>query len=477
MGRFLNPNGSAFQTALDSEEMFSDLEISKSESFKKYLNQYDVIHFDVQWCMMDAGSAEKTISYINQNILDELRKAYPQLVSASTAYGAMSDINTAAGNKFIVIIDEWDVLIRDEAHNKAVQDEYINFLRGMFKGIEPTKYIALAYLTGILPIKRLKTQSALNNFRQFTMLSPGAFAPYIGFTESEVSELCCRYGMDFHTVKRWYDGYLLADYHVYNPNTVVNLMMDRTFQSYWSQTSSFESVRPFIDMDFDGLKADIITMLSGDRVPVTTTSFANDVVTFKSKDDVLTLLIHLGYLSYDQEMRTACIPNEEIREEFSAALKEDKWTELDEFEMQSDALLRATLDLDAEAVAAGIEKIHSEYASIIKYNNENSLSSVLAIAYLSSIRYYFRPIRELPTGRGFADFVLIPQPRFAASYPALVIELKWNEKASTALQQIKERRYTDSLIQYTGDILLVGINYDKKSKTHTCVIEELQKDS
>lgn len=206
--------------------------------------------------MMDAGSAEKTTSYINQNILDELRKAYPQLVSASTAtaYGAMSDINTAAGNKFIVIIDEWDVLIRDEAHNKAIQDEYINFLRGMFKGVEPTKYIALAYLTGILPIKRLKTQSALNNFRQLTMLSPGAFAPYIGFTESEVAELCDRYDMDFDTVKRWYDGYILADYHVYNPNAVVNLMMDRTFQSYWSQTSSFESVRPFIDMDFTGLK-------------------------------------------------------------------------------------------------------------------------------------------------------------------------------------------------------------------------------
>ena len=468
-----------YSKGCDSEEMFSGLEISQADDFKKHLNKYDVIHFDVQWCVMDAGGAEKTTSYINQNIISELAAAYSDLVpsSVTTAYGAMSSINAATGNKFIVIIDEWDVLIRDEAHNKAVQEEYINFLRGMFKGIEPTKYIALAYMTGILPIKRLKTQSALNNFRQFTMLAPGAFAEYIGFTEDEVMGLCERYGRDFTGVKRWYDGYLLADRHVYNPNAVVNFMLDGTLQSYWSQTGTFESIRPFIDMDFDGLRTDIISMLSGNKVEVDTTFFQNDIITFESKDDVLTLLIHLGYLAYDFEEHTAFIPNEEIRQEFISATKRNKWSELNEFEMQSDALLRSTLDLDAAAVASGIEKIHSEYASVIKYHDENSLSSVLTIAYLSSMQWYFRPVRELPTGRGFADFVFIPKPRYAADYPALVVELKWNEKASTALQQIKEKHYTDSLLQYTGNILLVGINYDKTNKTHTCVIEEMQKEA
>ena len=468
-----------YSKGCDSEEMFSGLDVSRADDFKKHLNKYDVIHFDVQWCMMDAGSAENTTSYINKNIISELAEAYPGLVmpSTATAYGAMSDINNATGNKFVVIIDEWDVLIRDEAHNKAVQDEYINFLLGMFKGTEPTKYIALAYLTGILPIKRLKTQSALNNFDEYTMLDSGELAPYIGFTEDEVMHLCEEYNRDFNAVKRWYDGYLLNEQHVYNPKAVVSVMTRGTFQSYWSQTSTFESVRPFIDMDFDGLKAAILTMLSGDSVAVMTKSFANDMVTFKNKNDVLTLLIHLGYLGYDQEERMAFIPNEEIREEFSTALEDDKWSELDEFEMQSDALLRATLDLDADSVASGIEKIHSEYASIIKYNDENSLSSVLTIAYLSSMKWYFRPVRELPTGRGFADFVFIPKPRYAIDYPALVVELKWNEKASTAMQQIKERRYTDALQQYTGNILLVGINYDKTNKTHTCAIEQIQKES
>ncbi len=406
-------------------------------------------------------------------------EAYPEIIDTSVVSlaDALSRIYEKTRNQFVVIIDEWDVLIRDESHNKTVQEEYINLLRVMFKGTEPTKYIALAYMTGILPIKRLKTQSALNNFRQFTMLAAGPLAEYVGFTESEVRELCERYGRDFTEVKRWYDGYLLADRHVYNPNAVVNLMLDGTFQSYWSQTSTFESIRPFIDMDFDGLKTAIMAMLSGDSATVRTTSFMNDMVTFKNKDDVLTLLIHLGYLAYDQELKTAFIPNEEIREEFSVALEDDKWDELNEFERQSDALLQATLDLDAKAVASGIEKIHSEYASVIKYNDENSLSSVLTLAYLSSMQWYFRPVRELPTGRGFADFVFIPKPHYAADYPALVIELKWNRKASTALEQIKEKRYTDSLLRYTGDILLVGINYDKTSKTHTCVIEELQKEA
>lgn len=528
MGRFLNPDNSAFQTTLNSEiyvdktgliaytnrvvdtmqaficnsrprrfgksitadmltayysrgcdsrDMFSGLEISRIEHFDKFLNKYDVIHFDVQWCMMDAGSAEKTVDYLNENIINELKLEYPEIIpdSVRTAYGAMSCINTATGRKFIVIIDEWDILIRDEAMNRKVLEEYIDFLRGMFKGTEPTKFISLAYLTGILPIKRLKTQSALNNFRQYTMLSPGPFAEYVGFTEEEVQALCGQYDRNFAEVQRWYDGYQIDKYHVYNPNAVVNLMLDGTFQSYWSQTGTYESILPLINKDFDGLKSAILTMLSGDEIKVRTSSFQNDMVSFKNKDDVITLLIHLGYLAYNQNKKTAYVPNEEIRGEFLDAVAENKWNELIAFEQQSSELVDATLNMEAEKVAVGIEKIHTEYASSIQYNDENSLSSVLTIAYLSSMQYYFKPIRELPTGRGFADFVFVPKPDYLADYPALVVELKWNKSANTALNQIKEKQYPQSLLQYTGNILLVGINYDRNNKTHECFIEEYQK--
>ena len=466
-----------YSKGCDTEKMFSGLEISRCPDFYEHLNKYDVIHFDVQWCCISAGSSENLISYITNIVVSELRETYPEvnLVENSTIYGAMARINTVLGKQFIVIIDEWDILIRDEAHNQAAQEMYIDFLRNMFKGIEASKYIALAYLTGILPIKKLKTQSALNNFTQFTMLNAGPLTPYIGFNEDEVIDLCKKYEIDFAEVKRWYDGYRLGDYHVYNPNALVNLTIMRTFQSYWSQTGTYLSILPLINMDFDGLKQAIIEMVSGSTVEVDTGTFQNDTVSFSSRDDVITYLIHLGYLAYDQRKQCAFIPNEEIRQELLAATKKTKWNELQEFEYQSEQLLEATLDREETLVADYIEQIHMEYASAIRYHNENSLSSVLTIAYLSAMKYYFKPIRELPTGRGFSDFVFIPKEEYRVDYPALVVELKWNKSAHTALQQIKDKKYPESLLQYTGNILLVGINYDKKSKAHECVIEEYKR--
>jgi hypothetical protein len=466
-----------YSRGADSKNLFAGYEISNDKNFSKYLNKYDVIHLDIQWCMMDAGSAENTVSYINKNVIGELKKLYPEIEFADVQhlYGALSKINAALKQKFIIIIDEWDVLVRDEATNTAVQEEYINFLRGLFKGAEPEKYLALAYLTGILPIKKIKTQSALNNFEEFTMLAPGGLASYFGFTEAEVQGLCAKYNVDFTEVKRWYDGYFLGNEHIYNPKAVVSVMLRKEFQSYWSQTGTYAMIVPLINMDFDGLKAAIIEMLSGDIVSVNAKTFQNDMVNFTDRDDVLTVLIHLGYLAYNQKLKVAFIPNEEIREEFLAAVKRKKWNELVDFQRASKALLNATLDMDAEAVAKYVEKIHQEYASVIQYNDENSLSSVLAIAYLSAMEYYFKPIRELPTGRGFADFVFLPKAEYAEGYPALLVELKWNQSAEAALAQIKEKKYPESLVQYTGNILLVGINYDKKNKKHQCLIEEMKK--
>ena len=466
-----------YSRSLDTEEIFEKLEVGKTADFRKHLNQYDVIHIDIQWCIEPAGGADQVITFINKNVIEELRETYEKELSEGTSSlpDALSQISAKTGKKFILILDEWDVLIRDEAANQKIQDEYINFLRGLFKGTEPSKYIHLAYLTGILPIKKIRTQSALNNFSEFTMLDAKVFAKYTGFTEEEVQALCRTYNRDFEKVKYWYDGYLLEDYQVYNPKAVVSVCVRGRFRSYWSETASYEAIVPFINMNYDGLKNAIIEILSGASIKVNTAAFKNDTVNIQSKDDVLTYLIHLGYLGYNQNRRTAFVPNEEIRQELTTAVESRKWNEMITFQQESEHLLEATLDMDEEAVEEGIEKIHTEYVSNIQYNNENSLSSVLAIAYLSSMEYYFKPVRELPTGRGFADFVFIPKPEYVSSYPALVVELKWNKNAETALQQIKEKKYPESIKQYTGDILLVGINYDKKTKKHQCLIESYEK--
>lgn len=529
MGRFVNPDNSAFQVALnsriyvdksglieytnsvldttnayicnsrprrfgksyaanmlaayyskgaDSEKMFSGLEISKDADFRKHLNKYDVIHVDVQWFLANCDDADHVVAFITKSVLNELRDIYPGALTDEVTHlpDALSRVREKTGQKFIVIIDEWDVLIRDAASNNKAQAEYINFLRGMFKGTEPTKYIQLAYLTGILPIKKEKTQSALNNFDEFTMLSAGKLAPYIGFTEEEVQKLAGEYHQDFDKVKRWYDGYLLKDYQVYNPRAVVSVMLRGEFKSYWSETASYEAIVPLINMNYDGLKTDIIEMLSGSSVKVNTAAFKNDTVNIESKDDVLTYMIHLGYLGYDQTKKVAFVPNEEIRQELTIAVQSKNWNEMLIFQQESESLLEATLDMDSATVALQIEKIHNEYVSVIQYHNENSLSSVLAIAYLSAMQYYFKPIRELPTGRGFADFVFVPKPEYKTDYPALIVELKWNQNAQTAMRQIKRKRYPASILNYTGDILLVGINYDKNTKEHQCVIEKYMKE-
>ena len=466
-----------YSKGCDSRELFMNYNIAQTEDFEKYLNKYDVIHLDMQWILMDAGAPERISGYINKNVISELADLYNDidLRDQKTLYGALSVINSMTNNKFVIIIDEWDVLIRDEAANSSVQEEYINFLRGMFKGSEPTKYIELAFLTGILPIKKLKTQSALNNFDEYTMLYAGRLSPYIGFTEDEVRDICDRYGRDFSQVERWYDGYMLGDYHVYNPRAVVNYMLQGDLKSYWSETGSYDVIVPLINLDFDGLKTAIIQMLSGGEIKVNTGSFMNDTVSFKNKDDVLTYLVHLGYLGFDQKKSCAFIPNEEIRQELTTAVESTRWKELITFENESLFLLDATLDMENDIVAEMIGRIHDEYASGIQYNNENSLSSVLTIAYLGAMNYYFKPVRELPTGRGFADFVYIPKPEFAIDYPAMVVELKWNKTAKTAINQIREKQYMKSIEQYTGNILLVGISYDKKTKKHQCIIEEYMK--
>ena len=527
MGRFVNPDNSAFQVALnsriyvdktglieytnsvldttnayicnsrprrfgksyaanmlaayyskgaDSEQMFSGLRISKDADFKKHLNKYDVIHIDIQWFLANCDDADNIVKHVTEAVLDELREVYPDVLplEVSGLPDALSRIKDKVGQKFVVIIDEWDVLIRDESSDLVVQEEYINFLRGMFKGNEPTKFLHLAFLTGILPIKKVKTQSALNNFDEFTMLDAKVFAPYIGFTENEVRKLCVEYNKDFSEVKRWYDGYLLSWTQIYNPKAVVSVMTWGDFQSYWSKTGTYESIVPLINMNFDGLKTAMIDMVAGSPVKVKTATYQNDMVTFKNKDDILTLLIHLGYVAYDSVNRTAFVPNEEIRQELIDAVEDRQWNEFTELQLKSEELLRATWDADCETVAQMIEYFHSEYTSAITYNNENSLSSVLSIAYLGALQYYFKPIREMPTGRGFADLVFIPKKEFP-DVPAMILELKWNQAAETALRQIKEKKYDSILDSYHGNVLLVRINYDKKSKSHDCIIEQLVK--
>lgn len=313
-----------YSRGCDSHELFAGLQIEKSADYEKYLNKFAVLHLDIQWCCNEAGSADKTVSFITKIVLFDLRNIYGDIIpeDVTEIAEALSYISDATGNRFVIIIDEWDVLIRDEAENNVVQKEYFDFLCGLFKGVEPTKYIALAYMTGILPIKKYIAQSVLKNFNEYTMISDGLFKFYIGFTDDEVDMLCEKYHKNFEEIKFWYGGYNLNGCHLYNSWAIISLMLRGNFDYYWSQTGTYESIVPLVDMDFYGLKTAVMTMLSGNAAPVCTTSYQNDMVTFKNKNDVITALIHLGYLAYDAEKKIAYIPNEDVRINFLTCCQE-----------------------------------------------------------------------------------------------------------------------------------------------------------
>lgn len=461
-----------YDKSCDSYNLFKNFKISKSPDFEKYMNKFNVIHIDVQW-IKSSTECSNIPETIQKKVISELRELYPQIMSdeyKSLPLG-LADIYNKTKDKFIIVIDEWDCIFREDKNNKKAQDEYIQLLRGLFKGSQPDKFISLAYLTGILPIKKYGTQSALNNFEEFTMEDPAMLAEYVGFTEDEVKELCNRYNMSFEEAEKWYDGYSFYNIkHIYSPKSITDAMNRQRFNSYWTKTETYESLKYYITMNFDGLKDDIVKMLSGDSVEVDTTSFQNDMTTFNVKDDVLTLLIHLGYLAYDSENERVYIPNYEVMNEFKSAIKGAGWDNVYNAIKLSDKLLEETLSGNSEFVAEAVDNVHIENSSILNYNNENSLSCIISLAYYSAKKYY-RLVREMPAGKGFADILFLPLKN--TNKPPMIIELKWGKSAETAINQIKEKKYLKAADNY-NEILIVGINYDKETKKHKCIIEKVE---
>lgn len=395
-------------------------------------------------------------------------KAYPQveLYDAQNMIRSMRDIYDATKNTFIILIDEWDCIFREYHGDKKSREGYLDFLRSWLKD-QP--YVGLAYMTGILPIKKYGTHSALNMFTKFSTVNPGDLAEFVGFTAEEVEKLCTEYHMDVEETKAWYNGYSFPKAsEIYSPKSVVDAMQFGQFDDYWNKTETYEALRRYIELNYDGLREKVVALLAGDSIRINTGKFANDMTTFADADDVLTLLVHLGYLAYDFQNKAVRIPNRELQQEFYNAVEGAKWSEVLQAVQKSGDLLESTWQMNESAVAKGIEDAHFE-TSILQYNDENALSYVISLA-LYSAREIYTAIREMPGGKGYADVAFIPRPEHCGK-PTLLVELKWNQSAETALNQIKRKRYPDALQAYKGNLLLVGTNYDRESKAHACRIE------
>jgi len=468
-----------YDKSCDSSAMFDGLEISKKKSFYEFLNKYDVIYLDITRFISTEVCLREVVRNLQSKVIEELAEKYSSCVREKEGVlaDALFSVSHKTGNQFIVIIDEWDALFREAKNDEALQKEYVQFLRGLFKGGTATdETIAAAYMTGILPIKKYGTESALTDFQEFTMLTPDALAPYAGFTEQDVRELCGKYHADFEEMKYWYDGYSFENLSsVYSPNSVIQAITRGAVRNYWTLSETYESLKHYIGMDFKDLKKDIVRMLGGEAVRVKISTFQNDIISFKSKDDVLTLLIHLGYLSYNAKTKKVVIPNQEVADVFGDAVDGEGWEEIGELIQDSEDLLEATLRGDSDAVADALEKVHCANTSILRYNSEASLSSSIMIAYYTARRLY-KIVPEFPQGTGYADLAFLP--RKGTDKPAMIIELKYDKDAEPAIKQIHENRHDGDLKKYYGNLLLVGINYNKNAKgsgakKHSCVIEKV----
>ena len=466
-----------YSRGCDSRALFEGLEVARQEGWDTHLNRLNVVKLDMTGIIELAGSAN-VVPTLREELLAELREMIPNAGARHVGGGsplkdAFWDTVKATGHKFVFIIDEWDAPYRLARANKAAQDAYAEWLRAIFKDLTFTpEVIAGAYMTGILPIKKYNHQSAVSDFREYTMVAPVAYAPYVGFTEDEVEALCDEYEMDIADVRRWYDGYDLRGvnktYSIFAPYSLMRACEAHATGSYWPSTEAYELIISYIEMNFDNLQDDLVRAIGGASVRVDPDGFQNDMVTIRSRDDVLTLLVHLGYLTYDARTRTARVPNDEVRAELSRTVGRSRHPKLVELMHESAQLLNAIVAMDEDAVAAGFARAHERDTSPLFYNNEQALRAVVKSALVAAVDDYAR-IEELPGGKGFADIAYLPAR--GSLQPAIVVELKWNKPVDVALSQTREQRYAKVLDGLDVPVLLVSVSYDPKTKEHACRIE------
>ena len=461
----------------DCSPLFDDLKIASFDDYKKHLNQYDVISINISDEFSRASHNVKSMTDIlTKSIVRELKEEYPNCVISSPEFLdlTLQEVYNYSKVPFVFVIDEWDCIMREKKEDPDSLKQYLEWLKAIFKD---KPYVGLAYMTGILPVKKYGSHSALNMFTEYSMTEPLNLGQYIGFTENEVKDICKQHDVAFNQMQQWYDGYSFKDVpHIYNPNSVVNAATYKKYKSYRTKTETFESLQEYIDMNMEGLRDDIVKLIAGEDVIIDVSTFSNDMVTFHSKDDVLTLLIHLGYLAIKGSTNLGVIvhiPNEEIKLEFKTCVKNNnRYAGVYDLIKNTDVLLNDIWSLNSEAVAKIFDEAHQDHTSILTYNNENSLANVIAISLFLSTTNTYNVVRELPTGKGYADLVYLPKS--GVNKPALLIELKFDKSALTAVTQIKEKNYLQFFKDYKGEVLLVGINYSKGTKTHQCIIERAQ---
>lgn len=458
--------GAYYSKAVDSKEIFDRLNISKSDDYEEHLNKYNVINISFNKIPENEKSFDAYMNMIKTSLINDIKEAFPQIDSKK--YFTISDMLSDTGDKFIFIFDEWDYIFNNNLFVEN-QNNFLEFLRNLLKD-QP--YVALAYMTGVLPIKKYSSGSALNMFDEFTFLKDRIFGEYFGFTEDEVVKLCDKNEeMKFKELKSWYNGYLTAKgIKIYNPRSVVKALQNNYCESYWTNTGAMDEVAEYLKYNVLEIRDEVIEMVSGQEIDIIIDKeFRAGQRSPRTKEEIYSAMIVLGFLSYyDGYLK---IPNKELMKEFEKALKDESFGYVSEIIDNSKRMLKATVNGDTKTVESILHDIHNSEIPILQYNDENSLSCILTLAYLSA-RDTYRVEREEKSGKGYADFTFHPRRK---NDIAFIVELKKDETPEVAINQIRKKEYVEKFGKENADkkVLAVAICYDSKEKEHKCKIEEI----
>ena len=479
-----NMLGAFFGRVWDASQIFDHLKIADSPEYHQYLNQYDIIYIDFSRLPENCTSYRQYIDRIITGLKNDLAEAYPEYQTDSiyALWDILSQISEQTDRQFVFIMDEWDAVFHLPFITEKEKAEYILFLKTLLKDQD---YTALAYITGILPISKYSSGSELNMFMEFKMTSMEAFSEYFGFTDEEVdvlyekyTHLCKKLQVPRNGLQNWYDGYFTASgKRLYNPRSVVMALRFNQLSNYWTSSGPYDEIFYYIRNDIDHIKNDLALMITGEGVDAKIEEFAASAMELKSRDQIYSAMVVYGLLTYSGGK--VFIPNRELMFKYEELLQnEESLGYVYQLAKISDQMLKATLSRDTQKMSEILQYAHNTESPILSYNNEVELSAIVNLVYLSA-RNKYRIEREDKAGKGFVDFIFYP---WNLTDTCIILELKVDHSPEDALLQIREKDYllrfqgkSGETRKYTGEVLGVGISYDKETKEHFCKVEVLSK--
>lgn len=458
---------SYYSKSADCKDIFDKLQISKDTSYLKYLNKCNVVYITFNQLPSPKCSYEDFINRYISMIYDDLKEQYSININNNMV---VSDVFNAVynqtGESFVFILDEWDYIFNNNLFSENDRKSFLKFLEDLLKD---KSYVDLAYMTGVLPIAKYSTSSTINMFKEYNTLNDNKYYKYFGFSIEETKSLCDKQSeVTFDELKTWYDGYkTFKGEDIFNPRSVSYALSDGVCQSYWTNTGPMDEIIYYINNGVGDIKDDVVNMVSGIPLEIKLKGYSAEQKELNTRNQILSAMTIYGFLSYHD--KTLEIPNKELKIKFDEALEDKSMGEVAKLVLKSNEMLKATLRRDTDTMVKIIEEAHDINIPSIKYGDENSLSCVVMLSYLSA-RDDYNIIREMPAGKGFADFIFYPNDK---SKPAFILELKKNSTPEEALKQIKEKKYNLALKDYTGKKFAVGISWDGKTKKHNIKIEDI----